>query len=309
MAHVQEFSGADLSHFFAGLELPNSALANYVLSLDSVQYVLASEGCLYPALGSALKKYGSFFTGHSVFRAHSEDPLLADWESLIRRLLQIGVDIHAPVPRGRYIKPDSYPCTLSPYGTPLDELFGATRTAGEAKDAADAWLQILSTEGIDVLTYLEKEKALHDTQPIFTCHHRRWDYEPLKPRQLVFSLGEAPSVYADWWIDPESPASLIRQEFRDMNIITTEHSVYLGVYLGLQEYSNSGWNLTWPIRLPRWSNALEPDEWRVEDHAAWTRLNQRAQERADRRWHKKARKAAWMNGSQAQSSMPGAWPE
>lgn len=308
LPHVQEeFSSADLSICFENYET-DPGLADYVLSLDSVQYVLASEGCLYPALGSVLRTYGSLFADNSVSRAYTKQRL-AKWNPLVRRLLQIGVDIHAPVSRGYYFEPDSYPCALSPYGTPLDELFAATRTAGEAKDAADAWLQILSTEGIDVLTYLEREKALHDTQPMFTSPCPSWPYQDYQPRQLVFSLGEAPAVYADWWIDPESPAPFIRQEFRDMNIITTEHSVYLGVYLGLQEYSNSGWNLTWPIRLPRWSNALEPDEWRVEDHAAWTRLNQRAQERADRRWHKKARKAARMNGSQAQSSMPGAWPE
>lgn len=302
LAHVQEFSSADLSFFFARCGTGNPELADYVLSLDSVQYVLASEGCLYPALGSALEKYGSFFTGHSVFRAHSEDPLLADWESPIRRLLQIGVDIHAPVPRGIYFEPDSYPCTLSPYGTPLDELFAVTETAGEAKDAADAWLQILSTEGIDVLTYLEKEKALHETQSMFTYPDYYWDYQP---RQLVFSLGEAPSVYADWWIDPESPASFIRQEFRDMYMTTADEVCCLAWH----EYCNFGWSLTWPIRYPSWDNTLKPYEWHVEDHATWIRLTQRAQERADRRWHKKARKAARMNGSQAQSSMPGAWPE
>lgn len=291
--------------FFERCCLRDAGLVDYVLSLDSVQYVLASEGCLYPALGSALRNYGTLFADDdSVSLAYAKQPLLATWESLIRRLLQIGVDIHAPVARGYYFEPDSYPCTLSPYGTPLDELFTVTKTAGEAKDAADAWLQILSTEGIDVLTYLEKEKALHDTQPIFTCPKRCWDY---KPRQLVFGLGEAPAVYADWWIDPESPASFIRQEFRDMNIITTDFC--LGTRLEWREYSNSGWNLTWPLRHPRWSNALKPYYGDVEDRATWTRLKQRAQERADRRWQKKARKAARMNGRQAQSSMPGAWPE
>lgn len=251
LAHVQEFSSADLSSFFALCRTGNPELADYVLSLDSVQYVLASEECLHPALGSALRNYGTLFAGNSVFWAHSEHQILAEWESLVRRLLQIGVDIHAPVARGHHFEPDSYPCTLSPYGTPLDELFASTRTASEAKDAADAWLQILSTEGIDVLTYLEKEKALHETQSMFTYSDYHWDYQP---RQLVFSLGEAPSVYADWLIDPESPASFIRQEFRDMNTITAEYRLSLE----WSQYCNYGWNLTWPIRHPRWSNALEP---------------------------------------------------
>lgn len=301
LAHVQEeFSSADLSICFEHYDT-DPGLADYVLSLDSVQYVLASEGCLYPALGSVLRTYGSLFADNSVSRAYTKQRL-AKWNPLVRRLLQIGVDIHAPVPRGYYFEPDSYPCALSPYGTPLDELFGATRTASEAKDAADAWLQILSTEGIDVLTYLEKEKALHETQSMFTYSDYYWDYQP---RQLVFSLGEAPSVYADWWIDPESPASFIRQEFRDMNITTADE----GCCLAWHEYCNFGWSLTWPIRYPSWDNTLKPYEWHVEEQGTWTRLDQRAQERADRRWHKKARKAARMNGSQAQSSMPGAWPE
>lgn len=237
----------------------------------------------------------------------SVEALLAEWESIIRKLLRIRVDIHAPVPRGENLGPHYRPCNLSPYGTPLDELFEYTRTSGEANDAADAWLYILSTEGIDVLTYLEKENNLHDTWPRLTYPRRYMNY---MPRQLVFSLGEAPVLYADWWIDPESSASLIRHEFRDMNAITTDF--YNLGRSGWQGYCGSEWILVWPIRFPRWSDELEPDKWsqkKTEEHKIWVRLKQRAQERADRRWQQRAKKTARLNGTQARLSMPGAWLE
>lgn len=132
-------------------------VADWMLSRYAVQYELSSseqEEAFYHPLGTALREY-----------ARQED--LAGWESFIRRLIRSGVDVHTAIPRPRRFNPQEYPCVLSPHGTPLDELFTYLHTPWEAKAAADAWLQILSTEGYDIRACLETEKALHTTATDF----------------------------------------------------------------------------------------------------------------------------------------------
>lgn len=300
----EDISSTDIIEFFFTNRDPK--IVEFLLSLDTVQQdLILIEGgeSHYPVLGAALRTYGSCFASDSACWTNPGPALLSRWESIIRRLLRIGVDVHAPVPRGGKFQPDDYPCTLNPYGTPLDELFTCIGTVDEAQDAADAWLQILSTEGKDILTYLEKEKALHATSPMFTFHRFGDNY---LPRHLVFSLGEVPTVHADWWIDPECSTSLVRQEFKDMNMLADDEDLE---WTKWQEYLDSEWKSVWPINYPRWSDPLKPWDGYVEDHATWKPLRQRAQERADRRWHKKAKKAARLNGTRTHTSMPGAWPE
>lgn len=295
----KEITSIDVSQFMQ-YQYDDPEKVEYMLLLDPVRHslIFTEPGeNLFPALGAALRNYGRHITSDSVYK------LKAKWESVIRRLLQIGVDLHAPVPREYRFRPDSHPSTLSPYGTPLEELFTDTTAAGEAKDAANAWLHILSTEGIDTLTYLEKEKALHATQSMFFCAHHTVGYQP---RQLIFNLEEAPAVHADWWIDPECSIFLVRQEFKDMNILC---NYYSHLSYGWPSYADHTWKVVWPISYPRWSDSFEPYSLHRVNHATWERLSQRAQERADRRWQKKARKAARLNGTQPHSSMPGAWPE
>lgn len=95
------------------------------------------------------------------FRA---DP--SQWESLLRHLLRKKTGLHSRVPRMKRIgiKNLVYPCELSGYGTPLDELLGQTETPFEAEEIADRWLQILLSEGFDVVAYLEEEYTLHAQQ-------------------------------------------------------------------------------------------------------------------------------------------------
>ena len=282
-------------------------LLECILWLELVQdnLVHADGGENLSALGAALRNYGFHITRDSDDSIILGQAFPAKWELIIRKLLHIGLDIHALVPRRdffRSFQSKSYHSTLSRYGTPLDELFTFTKTAGQAQDAADAWLQILSTVGVDVSSYLEKEVALHNTQPMFT---RPWDFDYNLPRQLVFSLGEAPTVYADWWIDPECSTYLVRQEFKDITILTDNDSC---LWEGWRKYERSTWKSVWPISYPSWSDFLKPI-YNREDLATWERFNERAQERANCRWQKKAMRAARRNGTQFHSSMPGAWPE
>lgn len=305
-----EVSRTDVSGVIGCCAFGRVEIAEYLLSLDLVRETFVFNEWredLYPELGVALRGYGLHNTNNSVDWLFPAQINQAKWESLIRKLLHLGVDVHAPLPRRDFFHPfqsESYPCTLSPHGTPLDDLFTYTTTAGEAKEVADAWLQILSTEGIDIAAYLEKEKALHATQAMFTYPRYCNEYYYL-PRQLVFRLEEAPTVHADWWIDPECSTFLVRQEFKDTDILTWNDNTMWG---GWQLYDTTSWKRAWPIGYPRWSKCFEPGDW-MEECATWKRLSKRAQERADQRWHKKARKAARLTGARVHSSMPGAWPE
>ena len=54
------------------------------------------------------------------------------------------------------------------------------------------------------------------TQPPISCPYR---YFMQTPKELVFDLGEYPSVYAETWIDTESSTFLLRQEFRESIVL------------------------------------------------------------------------------------------
>ena len=67
------------------------------------------------------------------------------------------------------------------------------------------------------------------------------------------------------------------------------------------------WEPIWPLWFPAWSN----DDNRfssVDAYWEWQRLNERAQERANRRLRKKSEKAARAQGLKRRDRMPGAWP-
>lgn len=89
-------------------------------------------------------------------------------------------------------------------------------------EVAEAWVEILSTEGLDVLAYLKVEEALHQPCLLST----RSSDLPGDTRQLHFDFGQNPSVYADWWVVPDSPACLARQVFKDLNAIQKQHCWY-----------------------------------------------------------------------------------
>ncbi len=111
----------------------------------------------------------------TALRGYSKDP---QWENFLRLLLRKGADLHSPVPRSASIEDINeqhdvvYPCNILEYGTPLDELFRWTETPFEGEEAADRWLQILSSEGYDIKDYIEEESALHAQQMQLTYPHR-----------------------------------------------------------------------------------------------------------------------------------------
>ena len=110
----------------------------------------------FPLLATALRGYGA------------QGP---EWEGFLQLLLRKRVGLHSQVPRDLENITEfdpTYPCEISKYGTPLDELFARTETPFRGEVAADRWLQILSSEGYDVVAYLEEESALHAQQMQFS---------------------------------------------------------------------------------------------------------------------------------------------
>lgn len=138
-----DISPSDISIFCSFSQRPVEA-AEFMFSQHLIQSEFdVSEGEEhFPFLAAALRAYGS---GEW------------QWESLIRRLLRKIVDLHVLISA-------MYPCDFSGYFTPLDELFRFTKTPFEGEAAAARWLRVLSSEGYDVMAYLEEEQALHAAQ-------------------------------------------------------------------------------------------------------------------------------------------------
>lgn len=194
-----------------------------------------------------------------------------EWGTSIRRLLRQGADIHEMT---------LWPNDFAPHKvvnlTPLDELFHRVRDPFDGAIDARGWLSILNEEGFDVGAYMEKEVELHATQGFLTfeaCFP--WGNVP---RQLIFETGDYPNVWWDWWIDPSSAASLVRKEFRHMNLY---HNGFPLHYHGWK----SAWKSAWPFKYPPWS------KW------AQSRLIRRAKRKYPELYH----------GNSKGSSMPGTW--
>ena len=113
---------------------------------------------VFPKLAAALRDFG-------------RDP--SQWERFLRSLLRQHPDLHSPVPRFRRTKDSDelfdpmFPCRVLEYGTPLDDLFVFAKTPFEGEAIAHRWLRVLSSEGFDLVAYLEEEFALHAEQMQF----------------------------------------------------------------------------------------------------------------------------------------------
>ena len=252
------------------------------------------------------------------------------WEALIRKLIRKAVDVHSRVNQYRINYYDlNAPFVYGPsdardswiYGTPLDELFAERfkNPAAGCRASADAWLQILSSEGFDVQAYLKEEVAIHAAQTQLT-----WisDLVPELCRQLCFETGENPCVWWEWQPHPLSRILLAQTEYRQITLNLD------GRKLGMD--FPVPWQDRWPFDRPEWSN--DPRMWQHDDQSptmSWNldgwkrapecrrvkrspereRLNRLAQERADRRFAKKYRKLRQTQEGGITSLMPGSWPE
>ena len=162
-----------------------------------------------------------------------------EWGILVRKLLRQGADIHAGRPFSGLANP-----SISEHLTPLDELFYWSRDPFDGLDAR-GWLTMLEEEGYDVGAYIEEEIALHAGQNMLTYHYFTSAVQETT-RQLIFQGGESPNVWWDWWINPSSAASLVRTEFRHMNIYHWDSWL-----------NPDRWKEVWPFVYPYTSEAQE----------------------------------------------------
>ena len=268
----EDLSAFDVSNYFQDFHGPPEAL-ELILSMCPPLYDIGPQyddvGHPYPMLAAALKNY-------------AEDP--ATWEPILRALIRRRIGLHAPVRRDpEDVKQTGYPCLLSEYGTPLDELFACNRDPEVAKTVADSWLQILASEDCDVSRYLKNEITSHSQDMSFT-HPSMSAIGYDIPRQLVFELGKHPNVSWIWWFDPACPIFRLREEFKCL--VTT-----LPDMLRIAK----PWKEHWPFVFPKWAYSLSKA------------LRDLAEDRAIRRVGKKAAKLTRPQRSTRAQSAPGAW--
>ena len=273
MQAQEDLSDFDISMWFRDYDGPPEG-AELILSQDLAQYWIRSADKtdpLYPALASVLRLY-------------AKDS--RSWEPVVRTLIRHGADLHAPVHRSLR-DPDQYkyPCPVAQYGTPLDELFMYTLDPLEGESAADCWLQILASEGLDTLAYLEMESALHP-RPIQLTHPSYLTVGYDNERQLIFDLGAHPSVAWDWWINPSSTTYLLREEFKIMALSRRDS------WLVMQP-----WREVWPIRYPAWFGDVPLE-------SRYRRFQELAEARSTRRQDKKARNEAWAQRRKGSYKVP-----
>lgn len=144
-------------------------VAKYMLSQDLIQsdFDISNDTDFFFVLGAALRQYVA-------------EPSL--WESFLRFLLRKKGSLPILLP-GKWIlhtEPDyfdsegcsdvGHPCKIVICGTPLDQLFSVNKSPVQGKAAADGWLDILSSEGHDIVASLEAESAVHASQMQLSHH-------------------------------------------------------------------------------------------------------------------------------------------
>ena len=248
-----EMSSSDLDVFWNRYEGPVEG-AEFIFNQYFTQYEEPFTEFLFPPLATALREFGRRRPG---------------WDDFLRLLIRRGASLHAPVRNT---------------GASLDKLFWYTETPYEGEQVARRWLQILSSEGCDTLAYLNKESELRGAN--MQLVHPSWQS---LPRHLIFNWGSSPCVAWDWWIDPDSPVSLVREEFKHMALSSPSYQMW------------REWEDYWPFSYPDLHlNSL--------DRRYTDKIYENAQERFNRRAKKKSTKSARGQGLRARSKMPGAWP-
>jgi hypothetical protein len=295
LVHSQgDVTATDISSIISKYNGPPEG-AEIILSQELLPFGVSDAGggeVLFPPLAMALRSYA-----HAYFHGEQSQ----EWVSLIRKLVRTGADLHGPVPReDRDVMGTWTPYISNEFGTPLDELFINTHTPAEARTVADEWLQILSSEGYDIVAYLTTEMELHSAQhqltyPSSESTDRGEDIYDI-PRELLFELHDAqPCVYWDWWIDPACPTYLVRREYRQMVALGRPWPPY-----------PETWKNSWPFQYPAWFG----DRWLSsvgrENETELPRLRDAALRRASRRLQKAHLKVRRSPGLRY-PRMPGAW--
>ena len=208
------------------------------------------------------------------------------WTKFIQRVVRLSADLHRVHWDHRQSNRDTE--TLSTMQdrrlTLLDELLYLVISPEHGEFVVQAWLDILSTEGHDVRSYLETEMTLHADQDLtFRCPWRR------SSLLMSLDLSDEPRVWLDWLIDPATPGNLVCEEFKCMNHMLRG---YRGTWY-------DGWpfiDFTWFILTNRAFSIPEGQH-----------ILDTVESRAARRAEKRRNKAARAAGTYRCTRMPGAW--
>ena len=212
------------------------------------------------------------------------------FEGLIRKCLRQGFDVHCL----RQLSDE----------TLLDDLFTWHEHPFDQSDEAQIWLSILKEEGYDVDAYLDKEVELHSAQDHLFFPRRRLYFDVGVTRRLIIRKGQHPNVWWDWSIDPSSGASLVRNEFLNMNLDHCDS--YFQFKEGERRLSwplaRHDWEYEWPYAYQVWSDYYAPYRgWRHRTWIEWREQADLAERRFARRMKKKEEKI------NERPRMPGAW--
>ena len=226
-----------------------------------------------------------------------------DWEHLIRRLLRKGIAAHPSYDNGMSQVPSaSYFAFQSRRSTLLDGLFFQTCTPFEAEKLGDSWLQLLSSEGYDVVEYLKMEMALHapDQEIVHYTGRGAWNCRTTSP--LVYSFKNNCGVSWKWVQNPATSILPLQDEF-EMIMYSPIHDYF--VFKNMYDYESS--TVSWPFHyLMCYGPEVGDDDciYHEDCDAALEHKNERAQ----RRERTKAFKLARFQRSKDPRRIPGAWP-
>ena len=294
-----------------------------LLTQSSVRFDDASDFTSAP-LALALKCYSMSFYWENTLNntdlwgfcltTHLQDR--RQWIPLIRRLIHKGAELHVSVKRG-YI-PNDLPYDVEEHGTLLDILFEWSETPDDAKILGAEWLELLASEGHDVIAYLKQEIKLHAQQHQLTHPiHYYYHYRQNALRQLRFHLHDddpppphhhqiQPSVWWEWYTDPTAS--------NNIDLLETEFTALIKQSPTVDSWAQMSWADPWPFRFPRWhldrperipSIQQWPDNY-LEDKEARL-FASLAMKRAERRLMKRDAKGVRVKGLR-RPRVPGAWP-
>ncbi|PMD61924.1 uncharacterized protein K444DRAFT_642186 [Hyaloscypha bicolor E] len=193
------------------------------------------------------------------------------WKSIIFHLIRLGSNLQRGSKKGITI---------------LDDLMNRADTPFESKSFGLAWLDILTELRLDVVEYLRTEYCFYfDPSKSLPMLEGNWSTD-FRARRLVVSE-ETPSISWDWFIDANGKTFEVLEEFK--NFGPSYHNVIYWYPTRPELFSN------WPFLYPKWAFDMEEAKVRSWDKKL-AGLVQLAEDRFERRWHKKATKLARAQG-------------
>jgi hypothetical protein len=270
--HMRNLDSTDFSTGLFGstcVEIPLGLFTRMVREWFTKENI---NDCVCPPLAMAVKRFGESLP----FQC-------PQWKSIIFDLIHLGSNLQRGSGNGTTI---------------LDDLMNEANTPFESKSLGLAWLDILTELRLDVVEYLRTEYYFHfdpsKSLPMLEGNRSTGS----RARRLVVSE-ETPSISWDWFIDANGKAFEVLEEFKNFGpSVVDDISWLLGDHIFL---------CNWPFLYPRWAFDMTDGTFRSWDKII-AELAQLAEDRFERRWHKKAMKLARAQGLlQRGPKVPGAW--